>query len=478
MGKEHPVITLIRSLDENERKFVGRWLQRWRKNTYVSDLYKFILRNISKQPIPIQEFKKKHPTCNISIANNTLYANIMEALAHLYPRQLKEYELLQNIINSSVLIDKGLYEESYSLLMTTIEIARQIGYHGIVIYALHLLLRLLRRWQNNNLQFENFATIGLDVINDFQHWLTYAINFDRLLNKYQAEGGRLNEKNIRGTINPKQPSSNASLLTKYLYIQNVLIGQGLKDNYSKGIETAYQLIDTLLQNPSLLPSTAHLISSITVNLIIHLTETKDIDSAELFLKKILEMLNVKMPLTELNELRRSYVLAQLYFSDMTGRAPLHFDFSKLLREVVNTLPNTSWDFAYIHFTMAKLLFYQGNWDNAINWLKPFLTHGKGNTLRNNFKDLAGFAYLLAALISYEQGKIDNIHTFSRRAKYLLQKQPYYKPILNQIINILMRLTFHELTNKDWSELNTLLLDPKAQDIIRYIDLRRWQRLKK
>ncbi len=465
------LIILVKSLTREERKFIGKWLRRWRKDSHVSHLFASLLKCCDSDKNGIELFKKQNPEVNITVTKRLLFSRIMEGLAHLYKSQHREERFLNDLIQASILIEKGLFVHAQEIINIIIEKAIKLGYHGIAIHCFHLLLRLSRRWQNPDFSFLNFMTYEKAIVEDWNLWFSYAIRFERILRHFRFKGGHFaNHKQQSMEL----PSEANSILTRYLFIQNMLINKGLHGQYMEGIEMAYDLLEEVLENEETRKLVGHLIASLIVNLIIHLTEENNFTEAEKLLAKLHDLVKKGGTGSTYYEILKNFIMAHLYFSEMTGKEFLTSNFEELVLTLKVHMSYISWDFAYIYFTLAKIYFYDKQWDSTLKWLEPFLKHGKGNKLRSLYSDIAGFAYLLAGIASYELGKIDDLNHYIRRSKYHLKKQPFFDDNLNNLLNIIGRLSYHTFSPKDISSLNELLdASDKMKMVARYVDLRRW-----
>ncbi len=465
------LVTLVNALTPEERKFIGKWLRRWRKDSHVSQLFVSLLKCCDSNRDGFELFKRHYPEANITVTKKLLYSRIIEGLAHLYKSQHREEKLLNDLIQASILIEKGLFVQAQDIINIILEKVIKLGYHGIAIHCFHLLLRLSRRWQHPNFSFLDFIEHERAVVDDWKLWFSYAMSFEKILRDFRFKGGHLaDHKNQPIDL----PSGANSILTKYLFVQNLLISQGLHKRYMDGVEVAYELLEEVLENEETRRLVGHLIASLIVNLIIHLTEEENFTEAEKLLVKLHDLVKKEGTESTYYEILKNFIMAHLYFSEMSGKEFITTNFEELVLKLKAHMSRISWDFAYIYFTLAKIYFYDKQWDIALQWLEPFLKHGKGNKLRNLYSDIAGFAYLLAGIASYELGKIDNLNHYIRRSKYLLKKQPFFDDNLNNLLNIIGRLSYHTFSKEEINSFYELMdASDKMKMVARYVDLRRW-----
>ena len=474
------VISLIHSLNSTEKKFVSQWLKRKKKNSHIYILYKYIEQHKNLSHKDISSWYASHfPSGNITVVTRRLFDSILTALRMLHYQKTKELELLSQLQDVTLLIDHGLFNEANVLLQKILDQAELLGLFGIAMHCLHLRMRLSRRNHSFPVSYKDFNIKGNQVISQCLRWLNNATSFLLAYDTYYRSGGRITIAQQKNRYEDAQkllqvPKDNDSILTKYLYVQTSIILEGVKQEFTDHLPMVKDLFKQMFSNDVVRDTYGNLLSSLTLNLLISLVDRGMVDDAQ-HLIKLLEELFLKTRESNSSDVGSNYVAGYLYFLQVTKQMP-DPNFENTVFKVIKHLDIAQWRYAYIHYILATLYFYNRSWDKALKWLKPFLTHGKRKqSIRTFYKDFSAFAYLLTSIIYYETGKIDQMEKTIRKCQYIFQQMDIYRTsnTLKFVIGFIKNMVFKEPTERRWRELFKILQSAEAEEVLRYVDLLTW-----
>ncbi len=465
---------LIQSLSRNEKIYVKRELEAFKKENKYVQVFNYYLKPTTKK----LSFQK-----DISVIKSQLFKLILKHLRQFHAKSNSDFTLQNQLQEADILIKKNLIKEAKKIVNKTIIIANEQE-NFLVLQKAYLSLFKIASTHNflycKKGDLEEYYNQLKNIQNKTSNEFTHRYLSLKLFYNHCKFGEPRNKKEFafyHKICDELNQIPHLTLRGKYVYFNINSFIYGLDENYKASENALKNALELFNTNKFFTSNNLDIYIAVVNNLSFFLAYQNKFSKADEVINRLeVAITEYKIPIKSalyytINNQFLSFKLF-LYYKENKNEEII----TTLLPKIENylkLLPNNDWYHFYFLYYLARFNYEASRLPIALKWINVLL--------QINAKEVAlhiqCFATLLKAIILFELNETDQLEYFIKNTSYFLNKQQRNFKIETEIIIFLKTSIKRQLTQNDMDKLSkkiaTLLKDTHEKRATDFINFDIW-----
>jgi hypothetical protein len=484
---------LIHSLTKSEKRYFKLYCSRHSSSTdnnYVQ-LFDFITGQKEYNESEIFTYFQGELFLNkFSITKNRLYDQIIKSLDAFHTTRSAEAQLYKQMHASSILYQKGLYQQALKTLRSARKLAAKLE-HVTILLEINQKLKQL----NESFGKKCFDKEAIDTIHQRDYVYTQQLGYYTLL--WKIKGELFAEMNAKGKARCEASRESYHKLIQSLLQQDFKGDKTFEISYLENhIWSAYYYatlneeksltfvknnVDLYEANPKRIQQEPNKYFALVSNLV-HLKCTRNnYLAANEYLKRLKSFpkdfgiaATVDIEIKRFSMIYSTETMLYLKQSEFDKAAELAEEISAGLHRFDDKIAPIRR--AYLYFQMAVAFFGVGEYSKSLKWLNDLFN----DTGIDEKEDIVSFAHMLNLVVHLEMQNYRLLPYSIQRAKRFLKKknrtfkfEVFFLKYINKILKVNSPFDEEELLTEAIEEIKNIKNDPFEKVAFEYFDFESW-----
>ncbi len=457
---------VIKRLGTGQRRHLARWLKQNYTSKGLNDLFTYLTKHPDATDDDIKrKFKKESWIKYLPVVKTNLYHAILTGLAFLSRNHHAsvQREMLNTLIQLYSLYDLGIFDIVIKESRKLLEGAIRLGFHGIAMEALSLIIR-------SSFAAGNGSSLSLDQVKELfklfdrlnkdidVYWKNRfaLIMLTNIYNNLTYKKGHEHESFDEALQLMVKPNGNSSFPSKYCHIRVLTLSEALS---SKTNETTYPMILDLassIENDTDVQSAYPLYSAyILHDASIHASYNNDFDIAKRLISQILPVADLSNSSAERKEIELYYFIAKLTYHSKSPDKAIDNVFISHASEFLDTIPSLDQNSIYIRRLLLKLLLINSFFEEARPHVDFFETHYHSE-MKHGVSHIWATALIWASLYHYKFFDSEKLNSAIRKAEYRIKKLDLWTDDVKALVSTIKNLIYKDPSDKQMMELEEII----------------------